>query len=218
MAGSSDVSKPFLDDCSLQHVLTCPIDLEPLKNPKVLQCGHSFCKSCWYELLTHNNVEGAEDITCPACSKRILIPGGDIENLPDNIAVKELLDRADGNQMQVHQNTKSMTCSSCPNPETSSSDDSVKYFCYNCNKCFCKGCLWKHKVSFRGHEAVVNLKFVTDLHAFCREHNTSVTQYCEKCSKAVCPQCVSEHHKYHRVIGITDKTTIGTHIADVRKC
>lgn len=46
------------------QVVKCPLCLEPYREPKVLACFHSFCKSCLERQMDDNC---AEKIVCPQC-------------------------------------------------------------------------------------------------------------------------------------------------------
>lgn len=45
-------------------MVKCPLCLEPYREPKVLACFHSFCKSCLERQMDGNS---AEKIVCPQC-------------------------------------------------------------------------------------------------------------------------------------------------------
>lgn len=203
---------PLPEEGSIEEALTCPIDREPLRNPKVLRCGDSFCKACLDKLLLKSKRGGETYIVCPVCKQTTLILGGDTENLPDNTAVRQVLDRASRHQKP------SLACSSCHNPRTGiSSNSEIKFFCFNCSQYFCQTCRWKHRMMFREHDAVINLKCVTQLNTVCREHHQYVKKYCDTCSKSVCSRCVFENHHNHNVIGITERSTIAAKIAAVKR-
>ncbi|MCP9258905.1 Brain tumor protein [Dirofilaria immitis] len=51
-------------DFDLKEVVKCPLCLEPYREPKVLACFHSFCKSCLERQMDDNC---AEKIVCPQC-------------------------------------------------------------------------------------------------------------------------------------------------------
>ena len=59
----------------MNKVLECPICLEILKEPKTLNCNHSFCKSCLADILKSKylkkdqtlNTPEILSIVCPTC-------------------------------------------------------------------------------------------------------------------------------------------------------
>ena len=58
-------------------MLTCPVCADLLDQPRLLDCGHSFCTKC-LEFMTP-----VEDliIYCPCCDGQTPVPGG-VEQLP----------------------------------------------------------------------------------------------------------------------------------------
>lgn len=74
--------------------LVCKICLDGYKNPKCLDCLHTFCETC---IETHVNSEPAykkysdyREFTCPLCRKRTQLPVGGVKKLPDNFLVSSL--------------------------------------------------------------------------------------------------------------------------------
>ena len=50
----------------LEKQVECPICLEQFKEPKVLSCLHSYCKSCLQKYVTKTS-DKQHKITCPEC-------------------------------------------------------------------------------------------------------------------------------------------------------
>ena len=44
--------------------IECGICLQPFVNPRLLQCGHTYCKNCLDEVLVFNS-DGSAVINCP---------------------------------------------------------------------------------------------------------------------------------------------------------
>ena len=51
---------------NLEKQVECPICLEQFKEPKVLSCLHSYCKSCLQKYVTKTS-DKQHKITCPEC-------------------------------------------------------------------------------------------------------------------------------------------------------
>ncbi|XP_021527906.2 E3 ubiquitin-protein ligase TRIM50 isoform X3 [Aotus nancymaae] len=72
------VSLPELEDR-----LQCPICLEVFKEPLMLQCGHSYCKSCLVSLSCHLDAE----LRCPVCRQAV-----DGSSSPPNVSLARVIE------------------------------------------------------------------------------------------------------------------------------
>ena len=79
-----DLSKFSLKNPEIENSLKCEICLKILQNPKVDECGHSFCNICLYNLLK-------EEFTCPISKKKIelqkCVPNLFLQNLIQNLEI-----------------------------------------------------------------------------------------------------------------------------------
>ena len=80
---------------NLEKQVECPICLEQFKEPKVLSCLHSYCKSCLQKYVTKTSDE-QHKITCPECRQETQV-------LPNHQVVGCL-------QWHYWHNTKIMIC------------------------------------------------------------------------------------------------------------
>ena len=83
----------FLEE--LDNELTCSICMEEFDNsakklPKLLPCGHTFCKDCTLQCL---NNDFNRTFRCPLCKKRLQLQPGDVRHLPNNLTIISLLDK-----------------------------------------------------------------------------------------------------------------------------
>ncbi|XP_005986962.1 E3 ubiquitin-protein ligase TRIM50 [Latimeria chalumnae] len=67
----------------LEDQLLCPICLEVFKEPLMLQCGHSYCKSC----LTSLSGELEGQVLCPVCRKEV-----DFNTSPPNVSLARIIE------------------------------------------------------------------------------------------------------------------------------
>ena len=73
----------------VDKLLECVICLEEIKQPKMLQCPHSFCLDpCLKNLAQINNAQERYSLVCPVCRKTSYVD--DLNDLPDNLYLKNL--------------------------------------------------------------------------------------------------------------------------------
>ena len=77
--------------------INCPICLGSYRQPRILPCGHSFCKSCLekqIQVSSRENVSNKVELACPKCKQETNIPNGGIEDFPLNKTLARQLDEA----------------------------------------------------------------------------------------------------------------------------
>ncbi|KAL9958095.1 hypothetical protein ACROYT_G035064 [Oculina patagonica] len=102
--------------------LECGICLEKFEDPKVLRCQHLYCKKCLEKLVTR------DEITCPECRRKTEVPSGDVESLPTNFLINNLLSIRGNNQSNASQ--------SCEKHD----GEILKLFCQTCDQLICRDC------------------------------------------------------------------------------
>lgn len=116
----------------IQQRLTCPVCLEPFKQPKLLPCQHTFCLT---PCLTGLADRVSRRVKCPECRCVHPLPLQGVEALPNNITIQRFLD-LDLRQMTNNSNSvnNSENCSHCSHKHDN-------YFkCVDCDKSFCVNC------------------------------------------------------------------------------
>ena len=146
--------KPSIDDKCLDDLLQCIICFGPFTNPKVLQCGHTFCQEC---LQQHHNASQEDprrpsaSISCPTCREETLIPPRGIAGLRHDFKVSQLEEvLRKGKQCNRR---SSNTCTPCASQNKTVG---AKVYCFSCDANYCKGCLRKHSANpvFKDHTVV----------------------------------------------------------------
>lgn len=112
--------------------LTCPVCHDRFKEPKILQCGHSFCQPCAHKFFKSTLV------TCPICRDRVqaVTSPNSADQLPTNYVLKALVDS------DTCLFDKDSLCRSFG--ECSAHEDVCDQFCKTCEKQVCKQCINDH--------------------------------------------------------------------------
>ena len=71
----------------LEEQLNCPICLDTLTDPKLLQCHHVYCRKCLENLVKR----AQQELICPNCRKVTAIPGG-VKGLQSAFFINKLQD------------------------------------------------------------------------------------------------------------------------------
>ena len=178
--------------------LTCSICLNAYKEPKVLPCCHTFCRTCLEGLAA--KTEGK--FKCPECRTEHDIPDRGVECfLTDFSLGREVESKESGGKEAV--------CGECEGGERA-----VAY-CHDCEAFVCEGCkLSLHKAKrYRNHF----IQSLSEEISYTREQGTSdlacphhppekQQAYCKTCQCLVCIHCVVEKHQEHKLGPIDDKT------------
>ncbi|XP_063419073.1 tripartite motif-containing protein 2-like isoform X3 [Mytilus trossulus] len=176
--------------------LVCKICLEVYKNPKCLDCLHTFCEACIDNHVmsecTYKKYSDYREFTCPLCRKRTQLPLGGVKKLPDNFLVSGLSEVV-GRQKP----SKFPFCDICKLVHHKHREATSK--CLDCNKLLCKSCVELHKDTkvTKGH-SIFDVEIEKDIE--CKEHSEEVVRfYCEPCETCICVLCTFNEHKDHEI-------------------
>ena len=171
-----------------EKCLTCTVCLDSFKEPKVLPCCHTFCKSCLERILEKAKIKTS--LVCPQCRAEHKVPPNGPEGFLTDFS---LLREADSEEPHI--------CGECD------SSDTAVAFCTECQSYLCSSCASIHKKlkHFRNHK-VTSLECLDreDLKAertlYCREHpEEPLKVFCLTCQVLVCCHCIVDSHQQHRL-------------------
>ena len=203
MAESRAVAKQAIK--KLEDQLTCAICLDDLKNPKLLQCFHVYCKDCLQRLVVQDQ-QGQLSLSCPTCRQSTVLPQSTgVSGLQSAFHVHHLLEIKDA--LEKVKEPQKVKCDKCKTPKPATS------YCRDCGEFICAMCTTVHREwdAFAKHEVVAMEQFeskVKQLDAlkkvtlYCSLHQGKELEiYCETCEELICHNCtVSKHcrpeHKY----------------------
>ncbi len=120
----------------LEGEITCPLCLKVFKDPKILACGHIYCRDpCLSGLATQGN---DEDATCPECRKISHIRNGDIGSFPTAFHIRRLIDLHDSmHEVRLADLSDQETPKHC---QTHSGQE-LAIYCHECEEVLCRDCL-----------------------------------------------------------------------------
>ena len=182
-----------------ERFLTCPICYESYDNgehqAKCLPCLHTFCLSC---LQSHAGKR--LKFNCPQCRKEIILPGGNVDSLPNNFLVENLKEYQDLLNLTI-------SCGSCDE------ESQAVNFCHDCRCFLCYICVDNHTKMrpLRHHkrstmQELQQQKYHPRKEQLCEKHPTqTLNLYCKEatCKIPVCASCGLVDHRGHELVDLT---------------
>ncbi|XP_071483773.1 E3 ubiquitin-protein ligase TRIM56-like [Diadema antillarum] len=172
--------------------LQCPLCIDFLKAPKLLSCGHTFCKECLCLLQVSGG--NPNHISCPLCRQKTEVKDGNVSNLKTNLQVQSLVDEIEGAIQPC------TICTSVDRPKSTN-------YCQHCEAFMCDECHTKHN-EWPAHinHQIVTVEDIKQGRAhikkkvLCPSHDQDEgEQYCSDvcldCLKFMCMRCRMLDHK-----------------------
>ncbi|XP_013388385.1 E3 ubiquitin-protein ligase TRIM13 [Lingula anatina] len=162
--GSRPVRKTTPDE------LACPICQEIYKQPKVLPCGHTYCKTC-LEQWIQSNKTSPKHLTrfpCPWCRKETPYPRNGVEEFATNFAVQGLQERMvwrSISEKSAENKGDDSSARGLSKPVVTNNSGHNSYYRTNC----------------RGRQ-----------YASCG-HEDRLTLFCHQCQVSLCADCIDSH-------------------------
>ncbi|XP_038064878.1 uncharacterized protein LOC119735245 [Patiria miniata] len=188
--------------------LECSICTDKYKQPKVLNCLHSFCEECLvkYRDGTHR---GAPQIPCPVCCQETVLPQSGIQGLKTNFHLVGMIEEFELQEKVACSRDSKLLCETCDE------ENEALHHCLDCGMNICTTCRRTHlRFPVSANHAVetlndirqgkVNVTKKPD-QSKCHKHKEGVTQfYCKTCDELICQVCtVLDHSKPdHDIIDI----------------
>ena len=191
-----------------EKCLTCTVCLDSFKEPKVLPCCHTFCKSCLERILEKAKLK--TNLVCPQCRAEHKVPPNGPEGFLTDFSLLEL-NKSLTSDLESDSPHDQFVCGDCD------SSDAAVAFCSVCHSYLCSACVNIHKKlkSLRNHkvtslecldQAVVAKDEAITLH--CREHmEEPLKVFCKTCRVLVCYQCIAESHAEGHKFGPINEQT-----------
>ncbi|XP_071786931.1 E3 ubiquitin-protein ligase TRIM33-like [Asterias amurensis] len=191
MASSNPLKVSAIEKIVQNH-LECGICFDPYKDPKILDCLHSFCKICLQNYQS-TNFKDATMLICPLCRKKTQLHQKDVQALKTNFNITGLADQL---KLVSLSEDNQWVCKLCKDK------NEATHFCFDCPAIFCANC---YKVHQKSH-TVITLKDISDgkiaskdrkpkRRPECQTHEGEVMWfYCSTCDVMICQACTVIDH------------------------
>ena len=188
--------------------LTCTVCLDNFKEPKVLRCCHTFCKSCLERILEKAKVK--TNLVCPQCRAEHTVPPNGPEGFLTDFSLLSELSKSLTSESDVESPRSVDVCGECD------SSDVAVAFCCVCRSYLCSACSGIHTKlkHFRNHKVTslecLGQEVVSEdetITLYCREHLEPLKVFCKTCQLLVCCQCIAESHAEGHKFGPINEAT-----------
>lgn len=174
-----------------EHVSMCFLCKDDFRDPRLLECYHTFCFKCIKTYIDINNRGGT--YKCPLCKTEMKVP----------------LIGAMGLEKNYYTESKNTELRSGTNCDICQEKTPVMSHCFQCAQNMCELCVTYHaKVeSTKDHqmEEINEPKRPRNRHIVrCFMHKAEMQYYCEECKELICIDCNLTSHKLHTCKEVTE--------------
>lgn len=185
----------------ISAITECSICNEPLVDPRILPCVHTFCLQCLESYGKTQKRYG--NLACPLCRATFQLPSKKFTDLPVNFFIQKLLEVRNITK-ESHENF----CGACYRAENTTTTAVVH--CFDCRQNLCGKCLKVHNnlAFIRSHQVVeFGNKTADELlklaPTFCDSHQDELVKFfCSECQATICMTCYVEGHSSHKCANI----------------
>ncbi|XP_033640635.1 tripartite motif-containing protein 2-like [Asterias rubens] len=130
-----------LAEISQDH-LECPICSGCFKQPKLLECSHSFCLECLQQL--RQNSPSTTRLSCPVCRQETLINENGIDGLKTNLTILSLIEAIETKETRLKQQQgKPVHSQEFVSKCSKHTGKDLILYCETCKKLICSTCIAK---------------------------------------------------------------------------
>ncbi|XP_051521536.1 E3 ubiquitin/ISG15 ligase TRIM25-like [Myxocyprinus asiaticus] len=181
-----------------QEQFSCPICLDPLKEPVTIPCGHSYCMNCI------NDCWGQRDQGPPYCCPQCRETFTQRPVLKKNTVLAEMMEKLQKISTQIASCSQEEGCVEC-DVCTTEKNSAIKS-CLQCLASFCETHLQIHYQSpaFMKHKLVkASTHFQENI---CLSHGKLLEIYCQDDCQCICCLC-TDNHRDHCVVSVESECT-----------
>ncbi|XP_038053724.1 E3 ubiquitin-protein ligase TRIM71-like, partial [Patiria miniata] len=199
----------LLEKISVDH-LECSICTNRFRQPKLLDCLHSFCLQCLQELRQSQYPSGTK-LTCPLCRRETMLKGSGVADLPNIFAFSALVEEVTMQEKLLEGQGSEIKCQNCDeeNQAVSRCMDCDHFLCQECQKAHGRMTLMKsHKIytlaQLRSGEIVYTSKLRDEVPKCGKHPDQNLNVYCNSCEQVICTTCSVLDHAKHSLTGLPE--------------
>ncbi|XP_067238836.1 tripartite motif-containing protein 16-like [Chanodichthys erythropterus] len=181
-----------------QNAFTCPVCLDLLKDPVVIPCGHSYCKSCITGCWDQEDEKRV--YSCPQC-RQTFSPR---PALGKNTILAEMVEKLKKTRLPAdcYAGAGDVQCDVC----TGRKYKAVKS-CLVCQESYCQTHFDHHEefLSRKPHKVIYATGRLQDM--ICRKHDKELEMYCITDQQCICVWCKESEHKNHNTVSTAAQRT-----------
>ncbi|XP_038053690.1 protein PML-like [Patiria miniata] len=199
-----------LEKISVDH-LQCSICTNRFRQPKLLDCLHSFCLQCLQELRQRQDPSGTK-LTCPLCRCETMLKGSGVADLPNNFAFSAMVEEVTMQEKLLEGQGSEIKCQACDEENQAISR------CMNCDHFLCQEChkahgrmnlmMKSHKMytlaQLRSGEIVYKSKLREQVPKCGKHPDQNLNVYCNTCEQVICTTCSVLDHAKHTLTGLPE--------------
>ncbi|XP_057300379.1 E3 ubiquitin-protein ligase TRIM56-like [Hydractinia symbiolongicarpus] len=185
---------------AMSALLKCKICLDQFEHPKLLSCGHTYCKNCLDEILIFKE-DGSAEIRCSLkCTASMIIAADQTTScFTKNYSLSDIVDEVERSKTQLsnHQCTLCQQSTQCKKK--------VTFSCTKCGMKICDQCQIVHSCKAGSFTAITFDKKSEVIKPVCEQHNSLANNVCIKCENMfTCVYCINRQHKNHKGMTIAE--------------
>ncbi|XP_038053681.1 E3 ubiquitin-protein ligase TRIM71-like, partial [Patiria miniata] len=202
-------AQSVLEKISVDH-LECSICTNRFRQPKLLDCLHSFCLQCLHDLRQSQDPSGTK-LTCPLCRRETMLKGSGVADLPNNFAFSALVEEVTMQENLLEGQGSKIKCQNCDeeNQAVSRCMDCDNFLCEECQKAHGRMAVMKsHKIytlaQFQSGEIVYKSKLREEVPKCGKHPDQNLNVYCNTCQQVICTTCSVLDHAKHSLTGLPE--------------
>ncbi|XP_038050325.1 E3 ubiquitin-protein ligase TRIM71-like [Patiria miniata] len=180
--------------------LECDICADRYKQPKILDCQHSFCQNCLEKYYT-GRYGGEPKMPCPVCRRETVLPETSIQGLKTNFHLMGIVEEVSLQEKVACSENAKVICEICDEK------NEAMHRCLDCAQNICSKCHTTHmQFSAMSNHTVATFEDIRqgkvtvkraleEDESKCNKHKGEAMRFfCETCEELICRDCTVVDH------------------------